>query len=201
MQLLPVSSVCTGAQGQAAASLEGYTRADVPSGSIALLGATCCPPLVPYPKFKAQLDPPALILPKQKAMQTPLLAAYNLLLFNLLFRPHSHVFGRWQTLNLLLVLLATGLVQWGDGVQPLSQGGWRSRNLRRWKNTISDSSLKDEASFSSQTTVLHMRSMLRQPRGLCWETYSVRCSCPSGKHHRKRQGFLQLPVTKPFSVL
>lgn len=46
----------------------------------------------------------------------------------LLFWTCSCVLGRWPTLNPLLVLLA----QRGDGVQPLVQGGWRSRNMRSW---------------------------------------------------------------------
>lgn len=127
---------------------------------IALLGASCCPPLVPYPRFKAQLDPPALVLPKQKATQTPLLAACK---GYVLFRTCSHVLGRWQILNLLLVLLAPDCLQWGDGVQHPGRGGWRSQNLRSWRNTISDGSLKDEASFSSQTTTLCMSLMLHWP--------------------------------------
>lgn len=80
----------------------------------------------------------------------------------MLFRTCSHVLGRWQILNLFLVLLSPDCLQWGDGLQPPGRGGWRSQNLR----TISDGSLKDEASSSSQTTTLCMSLMLHWPQGI-----------------------------------
>lgn len=82
----------------------------------------CYPPLVPYPKSKTQLDLPALFLPTQETMQTPLSAACNLLP-SLVLRTSSHVSGTEQVLNPSLLSLAPGFVQWGDRVQRLGQGG------------------------------------------------------------------------------
>lgn len=161
----------------------------------------CYPPLVPYAKSKTQLDLPARFLPKQETMQMPRSAACNLLP-SLVLRTSSHVSGKEQVLNPPLVSLAPGFVQWGDRVQPLGQGGWRSWNCRGCKKTNSDGFVNDEASFSSQITALCMwATLLCWPRGLCWETYSQGGSCPPEKHNRKSQGFLHQTITKPFSLL